>query len=35
VNLDEVDGSFGEAPAGTTPNATHTNLVIGRRGSRW
>ena len=33
MNLDEVDGRFGEAAGGTTPNATHINLVIGRRGS--
>jgi 5,6,7,8-tetrahydromethanopterin hydro-lyase len=33
MNLDEVDGRFGEAAAGTAPNASHINLVIGRRGS--
>jgi 5,6,7,8-tetrahydromethanopterin hydro-lyase len=33
VNLEDVDGRFGEAAAGTSPNATHINLVIGRRGS--
>jgi 5,6,7,8-tetrahydromethanopterin hydro-lyase len=33
VDLDDVDGRFGEAAAGTAPNASHINLVIGRRGS--
>jgi hypothetical protein len=33
VNLDDVDGRFGEAWAGTAPNGSHINLVIGRRGS--
>jgi 5,6,7,8-tetrahydromethanopterin hydro-lyase len=33
VNLDDVDGRFGEAMAGTAPNASHVNLVIARRGS--
>jgi 5,6,7,8-tetrahydromethanopterin hydro-lyase len=33
VNLDEVDGRFGEAAAGSAPNASHINLVIARRGS--
>ena len=30
---DPVDGRFGEAWAGTVPNGSHVNLVIGRRGS--
>jgi 5,6,7,8-tetrahydromethanopterin hydro-lyase len=33
MNLDEVDGRFGEAWAGTSPDGSHVNLVIGRRGS--
>ena len=33
MNLDEVDGRFGEAWAGTSPDGSHINLVIGRRGS--
>jgi 5,6,7,8-tetrahydromethanopterin hydro-lyase len=33
VNLDEVDGRFGEAWAGTSPDGSHLNIVIGRRGS--
>jgi 5,6,7,8-tetrahydromethanopterin hydro-lyase len=33
MNLDEVDGRFGEAAAGTAPNASHINLAIGRHGS--
>jgi 5,6,7,8-tetrahydromethanopterin hydro-lyase len=33
VNLDDVDGRFGEAATGTSPNGTHINLAIGRRGS--
>jgi 5,6,7,8-tetrahydromethanopterin hydro-lyase len=33
VNLDDVDGRFGEAWAGTAPNGSHINLVIARRGS--
>jgi formaldehyde-activating enzyme involved in methanogenesis len=33
VNLDDVDDRFGEAWAGTAPNGSHVNLVIGRRGS--
>jgi 5,6,7,8-tetrahydromethanopterin hydro-lyase len=28
-----MDGRFGEAWAGDSPNGTHVNLVIGRRGS--
>jgi 5,6,7,8-tetrahydromethanopterin hydro-lyase len=31
--VDPVDGRFGEAWAGTVPNGSHVNLVIGRRGS--
>ena len=33
MNLDEVDGRFGEAWAGTSPDGSHINVVIGRRGS--
>ena len=33
MNLDDVDGRFGEAWAGTSPDGSHINLVIGRRGS--
>jgi 5,6,7,8-tetrahydromethanopterin hydro-lyase len=33
LNLDDVDGRFGEAWAGTAPDGSHINLVIGRRGS--
>jgi 5,6,7,8-tetrahydromethanopterin hydro-lyase len=33
MNLDDIDGRFGEAAAGTAPNASHVNLVIARRGS--
>ena len=33
MNLDEVDGRFGEAWAGTAPDGSHINVVIGRRGS--
>jgi 5,6,7,8-tetrahydromethanopterin hydro-lyase len=33
VNLDEVDGRFGEATSGSAPNASHINLVVARRGS--
>ena len=33
MNIDDVDGRFGEAAAGTRPNGTHINLVVGRRGS--
>ena len=33
MNLDEVDGRFGEAWAGTSPDGSHLNIVIGRRGS--
>jgi 5,6,7,8-tetrahydromethanopterin hydro-lyase len=33
MNLEEVDGRFGEAWAGTSPDGSHINLVIGRRGS--
>ena len=33
MNLDDVDGRFGEAYAGTSPDGSHINLVIGRRGS--
>lgn len=33
MDLDDVDGRFGEAAAGASPNASHINLVIGRRGS--
>ncbi|HEY4870044.1 MAG TPA: formaldehyde-activating enzyme [Candidatus Dormibacteraeota bacterium] len=30
---DELDGRFGEAWAGTRPDGSHINVVIGRRGS--
>ena len=33
MNLDDVDGRFGEAWAGTSPDGSHINIVIGRRGS--
>jgi 5,6,7,8-tetrahydromethanopterin hydro-lyase len=33
MSLDEIDGRFGEAWAGTVPNGSHINLVIGCRGS--
>ncbi len=33
MNLDDVDGRFGEAWAGTAPDGSHINLVIARRGS--
>jgi 5,6,7,8-tetrahydromethanopterin hydro-lyase len=33
VNLEDVDGRFGEAAAGRAPNGSHVNVVIGRRGS--
>jgi 5,6,7,8-tetrahydromethanopterin hydro-lyase len=33
MNLDDVDGRFGEAWAGTSPDGSHLNIVIGRRGS--
>jgi 5,6,7,8-tetrahydromethanopterin hydro-lyase len=33
VNLDEIDGRFGEAASGSVPNASHINLVVARRGS--
>ena len=33
MNLDEVDGRFGEAWAGTSPDGSHINVVIARRGS--
>jgi hypothetical protein len=31
MNLDEVDGRFGEAWAGTSPDRSHINIEIGRR----
>jgi 5,6,7,8-tetrahydromethanopterin hydro-lyase len=34
MNLDDVDGRFGEAWAGSAPDGSHINLVIGRRGSQ-
>jgi 5,6,7,8-tetrahydromethanopterin hydro-lyase len=33
MSLEEIDGRFGEAWAGTSPDGSHINLVIGRRGS--
>jgi formaldehyde-activating enzyme involved in methanogenesis len=33
MNVEDVDGRFGDAAAGTRPNGSHINLVIGRRGS--
>ena len=33
MNLDDVDGRFGEAWAGEAPDGSHVNLVVGRRGS--
>ncbi len=33
MNLDKVDGRFGDAWAGTSPDGSHLNIVIGRRGS--
>jgi len=31
-DLDQVDGAFGEAFAGESPDGVHINLVVGRRG---
>lgn len=33
MNLDELDGRFGEAWSGDAPNESHINLVVARRGS--
>ena len=33
MNLDELDGRFGEAWSGNVPNGSHINLVVARRGS--
>ena len=33
MNLDELDGRFGEAWSGEVPNGSHINLVVARRGS--
>ena len=33
MNLDELDGRFGEAWSGVAPDGSHINLVVARRGS--
>ena len=33
MQLDEIDGRFGEAWSGDVPNGSHVNLVVARRGS--
>jgi len=33
MNVDELDGRFGEAWSGEAPNGSHINLVVARRGS--